>query len=311
VTSRTPKSPSTEAHEEQDTDSVFDFLYYDATRVASLLSQFSQSGHLTGVTQSEGVDRRTNDTAQVGAKGGFAPLAQGEGSVKWDNYEGLSRGSIRTYDPRWVNALEFLDFSDERGIIQSDIEAARMGHIVLFSGSLAIFDLKILKNMWAQPAIKKAILAGGAETATSLGKPARNPKAQRVSGMKDAEVAVELVSILPHGTAGSLTSSDEQVSVWFTLNESGMAVPTPDLFLKHGFTIPGDWSVVGILDAYPDEGEDVGLGYYLNQLLAGNRINGISHFMAAFLTGPVRQMFGRPMGSYGVTPLLIFRQIAK
>jgi hypothetical protein len=40
----------------QSTDSVYDFLYHDARRVASLLAQFDPSGHLTGIKQTESAE---------------------------------------------------------------------------------------------------------------------------------------------------------------------------------------------------------------------------------------------------------------
>lgn len=305
------KSPSTEAPDEQRTDSVFDFLYYDANRVASLLSQFDRSGHLTGLTQSEAVDRRVGDASQIEAKGGWAPVAQAGGSKKWDNAEGTSRGSVRTYDPRWANALEFLDYADGHGIIQKDITSARIGQIVLFSGDLSIFDLSIFAGMWSKPAIKKALLKSLQQTGNppGLNKHARDAaRAQKQAALDEAEVAIELISILPHVTEAALTAADDSVSVWFTLGEAGMAVPTANLFLKHGLTVPGDWNVVGILDAQPEADEELHL-YAAYQLMAGVRINTFTKELGANLVGPIRNILGRPTHSFGLTPLLLFREV--
>jgi hypothetical protein len=85
-------------------DSVYDFLYYDARRIGSFLAQFDDSGHLQQVRQS--------DTARKGNKRGFkitagagAPLV-GTGNVGFETqpYDTGSESSERIYDPLWSNA---------------------------------------------------------------------------------------------------------------------------------------------------------------------------------------------------------------
>ena len=80
-----------------------------------------------------------------------------------------------------------------------------------------------------------------------------------------------------------------------------MTTAADDLLLKHGVAVRGEWSLLGILDATPDsevtaEGQSLGSESNVATLLRA-------------LAPIARQMLGRPPGHYGVTPLLIFREI--
>src|SRR5258708_22683520 len=107
-------------HDDQNTDSVYDFLYHDARRIGSFLAQFDNFGHRQEVTSSE--------TASKGAKrgyslklGGSLPLpgspegAEGGITLGMDPSQSGSEGQMRVYDPLWTNALTLLDYLDERG----------------------------------------------------------------------------------------------------------------------------------------------------------------------------------------------------
>jgi hypothetical protein len=128
VASKKLKTPLTVEHDEQNTGSVYDFLYYDASRIASFLSQFDTSGHLTEVIQGERAhrNRQTNTTLKTGG-----PVAVFSGTAARETDVGAEYGkeSQRTYDPRWANALTFLDYLDERELIHRDVQTARIGQI--------------------------------------------------------------------------------------------------------------------------------------------------------------------------------------
>ena len=316
-----PKTLSTEAHGDQSTDSVFDFLYYDATRIASFLSQFDSSGHLTTVTQGERAHRSKQENTALKTEGSIA-VAKGAVTRETDRGAEYGRESQRIYDPRWANALAFLDYLDERRLLHRELESARIGQIVLFSGELSLFDLGVLRRMWDLPAVKKMILnAAGNQQPNEHGganrqerrKLAASDRAKASSLPNEAELALELLTILPHAVQAAI-STDFQ-SVWASLKEENLTIAAADLFMKHGLTIAGDWNVVGILDALPDE-----IDYQpadgeaplsaLKQMVAGSKLGFFGFSMAPHLVPPVRQLLGRPSTSYGFTPLLLFREIA-
>src|SRR5436305_1846102 len=109
-------------------DSVYDFLYVDARRIAVFLSQFEQYGHLTSLT------RTVSETSS--ASGGVSVVA-----AKLDTAASEQSSQTRQFDPQWLVPLAFLDKADQRGMIVRDLGDARIGQLVLISGRLAMFDL--------------------------------------------------------------------------------------------------------------------------------------------------------------------------
>ena len=77
--------------------------------------------------------------------------------------------------------------------------------------------------------------------------------------------------------------------------------------------IVGDWTIVGILDALPDEDDfqpDEGPSLnILKQMVAGSKLGFLGFSLASNLVPPILHLMGRPPTSYGMTPLLIFREV--
>lgn len=319
MASKKPKNPLNEEHGEQSTDSVYDFLYYDATRIASFLSQFDSSGHLTGVTQGERAQRSKQENTTLKTEASIA-VAKGALTRETDRGAEYGKESQRVYDPRWANALSFLDYLDERSLLNRSVETARIGQIVLFSGSLALFDLGVLRRMWDLPGVKKMIIASATqqqqEVPTGNREERRKQTAAKSKGGNqptEAELALELMTIMPHAVQGAV-STDNQ-SVWSSLREENLTIAPSDLFMKHGLTIEGDWSVVGILDAMPDTEDytdtESGLSLSaLSQMVAATKLSSLAFMLAPSLVPPIRQLLGRPSTSYGLTPLLVFREVS-
>jgi hypothetical protein len=116
-------------------DSVYDFLYVDARRIAVFLSQFNQYGHLTLLT------RAASETSST--SGGVNVVA-----AKLDTGASEQTSQTRQFDPQWLAPLSFLDQANERGMIFRDLVQARIGQLVLVSGRLAMFDLGVMRDAW-------------------------------------------------------------------------------------------------------------------------------------------------------------------
>lgn len=320
VQSKKPSDQSEEASARPESDSVFDFLYYDAPRIASFLSQFDPQGHLTQVTSTERAHRSQKSNVSDSASGSLAVL-KGTVSSSTDTSSEYGEQNNRSYDPRWANALAFLDYLYQRGLLQKDIETSGIGEIILLSGDLAVFDLGMLRQMWGLPTIKKLLLASQQQQAPEdvpglNRKERRNLSAAKQKGKNtpnEAEIALELLTILPHAIQASISKDD--ISTWCSLREEHLALSPSDLFMKHGLTVAGDWTIVGVLDAIPDDddfqppngGPSLNM---MNQMLAGAKLGFLGFSLAPNLVGPIRQLMGRPPTSYGITPLLIFREVA-
>lgn len=103
------------------------------------------------------------------------------------------------------------------------------------------------------------------------------------------------------GTTTQATIIDKSVSVWCSLREDYLTISPADLLLQHGLYISGKWTVVGILDAKPSNPDPN----------AGNPTISIFADALAHIIPSVRNMLGRPNPYFGITPLLILREILR
>lgn len=308
MVSKIQSEKSNAEREEPTIVSVFDFIYHDGRRVASFLSQYDKSGHLTEIAQSA----RTARVREEGDKThGTLGLVSGEMAKSVADEYG--KESQRIYDPTWANARVLLDYLDEAGRIQRDISDAQIGQFVLVSGQLSISDLQLMEKTWRLPTIKSLMMEGASNQMKMPDIPKgqrNNPELLRLKKLADdalkstkdaTNLFFELITILPHTVQARLAGS---APVWCSLNRDGMTFDPSDLVLKYGSNIPGTWHVLGILDALPDD-EDLANPAQPNW--------GHGEEMAVKMMGMIapitRNFLGRPSDFYGVTPLLVFRVV--
>lgn len=302
---------------EQENDSVYDFLYHDVRRVGSFLAQFDDAGHLQQVTQSDKVIRGAKRGWKFKLAGGVEQMGNGELSGERTPLEGGSEESERLYDPLWTNARTLLDYLAHRDMIQRELGTAQVGQFVLVQGQIMLLDLAMLKGAWDKGPIQKMIRAGAqAEAQSNQPRPSRaERRANRPSvgsnqqdGLAETDMLLSLLTLLPHSTQARLIGTD--VNVWCSLDVESIVGQSSDLTLKHGALIPGDWFMLGVLDAYPyDPDFRNAEGESESELFGRIAETGIGQLVAR-LAPIVRQVMGRPPSAFGMTPLLIFREIA-
>lgn len=310
------KNGLTVSNEEPDgaeQDSVFDFLYHDSRRVASFLSQFDANGLLTGLTQGESVAKGAKRSKKFGL-GGDVPLVGG-GKLEFEVGPGEvgSQTLERAYDPFWTNARLFLDVLTERNMIQRDITKARMGQIALVTGSLIVADMKMLQSIWGLPGVQRFIAASAAPEMGQDDSPG-NRQQRRAKGHSkpsgpalpdEVQLMIDILPHLPH--SGHLHIVTDDFAVWAAADESSIVGQLSDLILKHGAKVAGRWSMLGILDALPfDESEMLSGMEMIRTGMTGESIANAGLNIAP----SIRQALGRPLLSYGMTPLLVFREVA-
>lgn len=299
------------------TDSVLDFLYHDSRRIGSFLSQFDESGLLTGIKQGEAVQRGSKRGWRVEA-GAEVPLIGG-GNLGLERSPGESGSETmeRSYDPFWANARLFLDAIDQRGLIYRDFATAGFGQFVLVKGWLTIIDLVMFKQAWPLQSIQKIVRKGLPQVQPSGNRKQRrsgliNEPPERQPDRDEINMMLDLIQVMPHAVHASIMSSeiDEPTTVWGPLREEYMATPASELVFTHGRTLPGEWTMVGLLNGRPDI-----------ETLAGNPavearadippglVDSVVGRVAETIAPIVRLTLGRPVNSYAVTPLLVFRTV--
>lgn len=301
---RTPEETLSTAQDEQGTDSVYDFLFHDGRRIASILAQLDPSGHLTQVSKSTAAKRGKDEISTIDAKAGIPGVAQ----IKNDNSTKITHSRedevLRVYDPTWSNARELLDLLSLRGLIERDLTKAHLGQIVLCSGGLSFLDLKMVQSSWGMKSVQALIRAGVPPQTGKSRSERRKGGALGTSTpatFDQTSFFLEMIPHFPHGIQVSLTGKER---VWCTLDETGLSGESSHITLKHGVAVPGEWSILGVLDAKPDHSGGVGQAH-------GQSVDGedLVANLAKTLAPIMRLFVGRPADAYGVTPLLLFRKV--
>lgn len=280
-------------------NSVYDFLYVDQQRLAQFESQFSRYGNLTSLTRS---------VSELSSSGRVLNIHV----AKVDTTTSGQTSQTRAFDPQWLAPLSFLDEAEGRGMIVRDLAAARIGQLALVSGVLTLFDLSLIQKLWNIGSFKAAILRAVAEAAPGDAapdeqrrhRPPRGP--ERRSGAPSPEdAAFDMLKHLPHAVLATIAQGQD--TIWTTLKDGCLAVSAADLLLKHGARISGRWNMIGILDAMPDEEADMAATEA--EILAPFSLGALGA-MVSGLAPAVRAVLGRPGHAFGMTPLLIFREVA-
>ncbi len=272
-------------------------------------------GALDKIIHRESVTKNSKRGWNVNLSGGGSLLgtgANGGAAFGVTPESGGSEVSERFYDPFWTNARTLLDYLHEHNLINKNMENAALGQFVLVKGSLILLDLGLLRDAWEKQSIQKIIKASaGIDSEAPKNRNAR--RAQDAKGQSDAanhiDAIIALLSLLPHTLQIRLVSTIG--SFWSTLDENSVVGRASDLMLKHGSLIGGEWHILGVLDAYPYNPEHrTDGGQTMPELVASLAETAIGQ-MIARLAPAVQPMMGRPPSAWGITPLLIFRDVAR
>ncbi|MGJ0921337.1 hypothetical protein ACR76D_01325 [Klebsiella pneumoniae] len=274
------------AQDSQNIDSLFDYFYFDKERVSALTAQLFPAGVLNSV-------KKTSHESENGLKELKAglPLI----GARTNAAEASARGQEQVFDSSWSLPLNLLDKLSENNRIKTNLHEAKLGDIVLIKGMMKIFDAQMVHL--CMPIIKKIKLN---ELKSAKNNQEKNTLKQEIAGLENAE---EMVKILPPTTHIDFADSFGNLS-WMSVEPSNLTTTLSDVSLKYGPFIPGEWYILCIVDAYADDNKvdnpDAPYPDVTNELKRG---------MEPMLL-MMRGLMGRPLGSFGITPLIIFRGVA-
>lgn len=270
----------------QSTDSLFDYFYYDKERVSALTAQLYPSGVLNSVKQTSSESENGLKELKAGI-----PLVGGRTNAS----EAYSRTQERIFDSSWSMPLNLLDKLSEIGILKTSLNDAKLGDLVMIKGMMKIFDAQMVHL--CMPMVKKLKLN---ELKNSKSSHAKQLLKEEISELDNAE---ELVKILPRTTHIDFADSCGNES-WMSVEPSNLVTNLSDVSLKYGPFIPGEWYILCIVDAYADDSK-------LDNPEAPypSATNDLKQGMEQMVL-MMRTVMGRPIGSFGITPLIIFRAVA-
>lgn len=269
----------------QSTASLYDYLYIDRERINALTAQLFSTGVLTSVKQSQA--DADNSANQVKFK---IPFVEGGLTAG----ETISRAQERLFDSSWSLPLNLLDKLSETGRIKKSIGEAKLGDLVLVNGMMKIFDAEMVHQF--MPTFKKLKQS---EFKNERNATKKSSLRDEISGLENAE---EMVKFLPKSTQIDFADSEGN-QIWLSVNPENLTIGSGDIALKYGPLIPGEWYILGFVDAYADDRLDNPNAPY------PSNINAMKSAMDDMLM-IIKMLLGRSDGSYGMTPLMIFRAVA-
>jgi hypothetical protein len=278
------------AQDREKSDSVFDFLFVDNRRIGLYLSQFSEFGNLTNLVESVG----TTDATQVrGSVGASSTHIGGQADST------LHSGVQRHYDTQWVAPLSFLEEIQDRKMLKRSLGDAHTGDLVILSGSLTLANLRVFERtlQMGEGLLPLSTPTGNrAERRRQTTQPANNAASMAAAtGIRFlATLEQPIFMLFVAGTDG----------LWATIDPTCVVGSASDLHLKHGTTIEGKWHLVGILDCLPS----VGPIAPISRRVVGDKDNTFGEALIGMLQEH-RLLMGRPSDCYGITPLIIMREI--
>lgn len=280
---------------------IIDFLYNDARRIGSFLSQFDPHGYLKAVQKGE--KSVSTESASVEGRAGINIPLLGTigGAAGMGGSEAQSDDLSKTYDPLWRNALTFFEIIQKNKMANKDVGAAGIGEFIIIEGALHIQDTAFIQKFYQNESVRSHVFK----------KEMMNPETGEVFTREELDVEFDAMAQFPaHVQVHFL--NDKQDVLWGTLIPEGLVTSTSEITLKYGPSVEGIWTMIGIKDAekMPDPSGILVKESKIEELID---LYKNQDFMkeATQMGYRMQRWIGRHMYFYGVTPLAIFRRIGR
>lgn len=322
----------------------FDFAYVNEKKIEILLSQQNEIGRHISRSVTTGETSGKSGSVAIDVRAGAGPAGGGLGGnlgLKVGGDGGVSRVEAISANPYWNSVIELIDYARSITSAEPSVDIHRMIHVV---GGLKLHDAATLSAIALDPGLAetiRSIMPNAYKsvvredtwkalwalqwkdflTPTSLYSHILKRKRSGAAPGKEAEtdlafvgatLAVELVLSglrkMPVAMFGEV--DDEHHSYWFTLRKEGLLSDYSDVALKHGSTVPGLWSMVCIVDTDGNDRNVPDLLDAAREMKSDEAKWNISH-ATDWLFNAARKFVGRPEGKVGVTPIVIYRQLAE
>jgi hypothetical protein len=276
---------------------VLDFLYHDARRVGSILAQLDEAGLLTSVVSNDAKTSANKIAIEGQLEGSIPFVSKASGGTSLSRDSSRTGQLERTFDPLWRNARRFVEYAETASVEISD---SNIGQIVTVTGQITIVDFDFLKNFFANKAIMESLFSGTQQGGNRQERRVNRNKPN--TGKANDPPFAELFGLFPYKIQMTV---EGQVETWSTVVEEFLVTQASDLVLKYGGALDGRWTMIGVLDAMPS--------YFDGNLVGDLDFSEVFDAFGMKLTkamAPMARVFlGRPFNAYGVTPLVVFRQI--
>lgn len=272
--------------------SLLDFLYSDHERVASFLSQINVDGVVTGSEKSASKGKQNSRDGKIK----LGPFEGGLGVERDWNQEVRLK-----YDPLWSNSKKLIDYFDQNLISETDTEL-KCGKIVSLSGSLIAYDLSTVTGLMESEHMDDFIANGMDDDTIS---DVRSGKVKSQEKKKNASIVRQFIKSIPLGIGFVLVT--DKGHFWFSVKKEFLSLYDLDIPLKYPIHVSGTWNVLGVVDALPHDHVE-GMQPIIDRNIDGLMPAMVLHLLQ--LIGGIVGLFGRPLQAYGLSPLIVYRDVA-
>ncbi|WP_432700754.1 DUF6414 family protein [Kluyvera cryocrescens] len=275
--------------EQQSTDSLYDFLYVDNQRASSLLAQMYGPGVVTSIKHV------TAETDKSLSDGGFdLKFVKSKIGVE----ESINNTQEKSFDASWTLPINLLDKLAENELIRTELNGERLGSTVLCKGKMRIFDISVFQK--SVPFLAKMMEMERPKLPPKAKTTKFNVEEQFIAPGVTFAMMKEVLNIVPNTLQVDFINEANQL-IWMTINRDYLTINPDDMVLKYGSNLPGEWYVIGFIDALPDTEEVMMDTLFFEP-------NPMKDGIHTMLSG-IKDLAGRSSNSYGMTPLVIFRKI--
>lgn len=285
--------------------SLYEFIYIDDYRLKSLIAQINNEGILleyqTGLTMSSSTSGSKKNT-KSGELGGSAVLAKTSGTkeVMDGNSETEQEGKNLKYDATYASPVQLFELVEANELAYKSLNAAKYGGLLHIKGSLKLIDTSHFKLATKpfNPVLNMIEKMGESG----------NPYGFDMSGLEvftggDNSIVKSMFSIFEDFPQTiNMTMLGKTGKAWSTLNPESLRINIWDYVLKCGNELPGEWHCLALLDSRP------------NHIVSTNASQGSNDSqrldsMVTNVLSSMRGFLGIEDDTYGVTPILIFREV--
>lgn len=265
-------------------ESLYDFFYLDSRKISSFYSQLTGEGALELYTKTH-----SNEDGQK-LQGSIALPTVISGSV--ESNQNANTSGQKQYNAIHTMPREMIDKLDEQGFINRELTEDNFGKLVLLKGRLGVIDVNMLGSI-VDPALNFYI-----KEMRSSNKKNERDQAKEISSMK--KDIITFLQNIPFAIQSRFIVGEGESAkeVWMTLNRDEVSTSAHDANFKHGEFTAGEWYLLGVLDALPND----------DYSFTGASESDIQSMMREFVN-QLKTLGGRSQSSYGVTPIAIFRNI--
>lgn len=207
---------------------LIDFLYKDMDLINSFYSQIF-GGDLSSLSRAEISVDETSNNSECGL-----PVAKISNSSKM----GTSKELVENINPHDYKVIKLLESFNLTAKELGDCDA---GSIVAVKGTLLFRNYESISSIL--PFISDFNLV------PEFNKPISPNAKGKERNLTTGKLVAQVLKMMPYGLEIEVTTQDNEMATCI-ISDNALTIPSNDLLRTYGTNLPGEWTIIGILDTH-------------------------------------------------------------